>query len=278
MKLGVLILHGIGNHSPSFADPFVAKMRAYLGRESAADIIFRPCFWGGQLDKRERALHARMAPDTDKNRIRRELVIGGFGDLIAYNGPPTGTSHYYHAVHSEVYTALCQMEAKILREGGRPETTPLLVMAHSLGCYIASNYIWDHQQKNQWSFARGSAFARAETLCGLITFGCNLPLTGMAYPTDLGQPILPYGPLAKDCFSEGGRRRWADSDKWLNLYDPDDILGMPLESVNSGYASQVRDVAINTGGLLFAHTSYWEDADFIEHAGDRIHSLLNHIG
>ena len=173
MKLGVLILHGIGNHTPAFADGMVQELRERIGVSASKDVYFKPCFWGGVLDKRERLLAKTMEPHTDKHRIRRELVLGGFGDLIAYNGPPNQKSHYYNPIHREVNTALVQMETKVLREGGDPTRVPVLVMAHSLGCYVASNYIWDHQQRNQHAFGNASPFSRLETLCGLITFGCN---------------------------------------------------------------------------------------------------------
>lgn len=56
--------------------------------------------------------------------------------------------------------------------------------------------------------------------------------------------------------------------KWLNYYDPDDVLGYPLKPINAEYRKVVsKDIAINTGGILtswnpMAHNGYWTDNDF----------------
>jgi hypothetical protein len=143
-----------------------------------------------------------------------------------------------------------------------PEHAPLVVMAHSLGCTIVSNYLWDAQHRR---YARGAegGFARGRTLAGLITFGCNLPLFTLAHePADI-QPIQFPGPGARACFPGRTEEELRSACRWLNFYDPDDILGYPLRPINRAYAETVSaDLAIDTGTLFGAHSDYWTDNDF----------------
>jgi pimeloyl-ACP methyl ester carboxylesterase len=274
-KLAVLVLHGIGNTGPGFADKMIAEVHDHLGK-AADDVLFEPCFWGNVLDGRQTELANRMAPFVDKTRIRRELVIGGMGDLIAYLGMPTSPSIYYRPIHERIENSLSKLESKLRKANIDPETTPLIIMAHSLGGYLASNYLWDHQRNNDHAFAR-SPFSACETLVNIITFGCNLPLTSLSFPEGDTHPALPFGKLGKACFSEEGQMLYSASVKWLNFFDQDDILGFPLAPVNEAYASQVRDIDINTGGLLRAHTAYWTDNDFTHAVTKRLRELLMYL-
>ena len=56
---------------------------------------------------------------------------------------------------------------------------------------------------------------------------------------------------------------------WLNVYDPDDVLGWPLQPLSAGYETLVEDRAINAGqGAVnwmlkswnpLSHGAYWQD-------------------
>ncbi|MGB5660030.1 MAG: hypothetical protein WBO54_11155 [Thermoanaerobaculia bacterium] len=68
--------------------------------------------------------------------------------------------------------------------------------------------------------------------------------------------------------------------KWLNFYDPGDILGYPLKPISEGYAEVVtRDIAINAGGVFsswnpLSHNGYWTDNDFTQPVAHFISSFL----
>ena len=68
--------------------------------------------------------------------------------------------------------------------------------------------------------------------------------------------------------------------RWLNFYDPDDILGYPLKPISEGYAEVVtRDIAINAGGVFsswnpLSHNGYWTDNDLTKPVADLISSFL----
>ena len=68
--------------------------------------------------------------------------------------------------------------------------------------------------------------------------------------------------------------------KWLNYYDPDDILGYPLKSINEPYDNTVsEDIPINVGGLFsswnpLSHIEYWTDDDFTKPVSKFIKTFL----
>jgi len=143
-----------------------------------------------------------------------------------------------------------------------------VVLAHSLGSVIVSNYVWDEQRRNEK--ARGTtALERMETLAGLVTFGSPIPLFTLALRNVVSiafpPPTLP-APLAAVA-------------KWLNFYDPDDVLGWPLKPLSPSYDQAVSaDHVIDVGNALtswnpLSHDAYWRDASFIEPAAELIRAV-----
>jgi hypothetical protein len=147
------------------------------------------------------------------------------------------------------------------------------------GCHILSNYIWDLQKKHTPSF--GNDFEDMKTLCGLATFGCNIPLFTLAHeniePIDFPpavQDIKPYFPPSTNPNSIKA------ATKWRNYYDPDDILAWPLKPLSAAYTKAVdRDIDINVGGFLsswnpISHLQYWTDNSLTEPIAKSIGRLL----
>jgi alpha-beta hydrolase superfamily lysophospholipase len=66
-----------------------------------------------------------------------------------------------------------------LRTSLGDQDKPLIIIAHSLGSVIASNYTWDAQRQNKYSLGANS-FERMETLASLVTFESNVPLFTLA--------------------------------------------------------------------------------------------------
>jgi hypothetical protein len=145
--------------------------------------------------------------------------------------------------------------------------SPLIILAHSLGGHVISNYIWDVQEADSGEL---SAFERMNTLSGIITFGCNIPLFTFAY--DKVEPIkFPPSTLPDHLRTKA---------KWLNFYDPDDILAYPLKAINADCNETVaEDIAINVGGLFsswnpMSHSAYWTDNSFTKPVSNFIASFL----
>ncbi|HJM02614.1 MAG TPA: hypothetical protein QF617_07415, partial [Arenicellales bacterium] len=75
-------------------------------------------------------------------------------------------------------------------------------------------------------------------------------------------------------------KRLKPKARWLNYYDPDDVLAWPLKSVNAAYARVVSDDRlINVGGALigrtpFSHLRYWPDRGFAREVAAFLVTLL----
>ncbi len=65
----------------------------------------------------------------------------------------------------------------------------VLILAHSLGAHIISNYIYDLQKfaQRHASPRFGSRLQNMRTVAGLMTFGCNIPVFLFSYPSDATQ-------------------------------------------------------------------------------------------
>ena len=107
-------------------------------------------------------------------------------------------------------------------------------------------------------------------LSGFITFGCNIPLFTFActevVPIRFPPPRLPAH-LKRNA-------------RWLNFFDPDDVLAWPLKSINAAYADVVHsDERIHVGGPVTgrtpaAHLAYWDDRRFARQAAKFLDTLL----
>lgn len=269
-RIGVLIVHGIGNQPAGYADEFIEELKERLKDRGVEDAFaFEPAHWGQALNHREDDLARRLAStgsDLDWQTIRREIILGGFGDAIAYAGRSTRPSRIYPDVQRAIHDALARLE----RTAGDP-FAPLFVLSHSLGCQIVSNYLWDHQKKIEGSVLGKTPFTRGETIAGWITFGCNMPLFTLAWDEEEVEPVQVPGIHAKHLFP---RPAPDDAFGWWNVYDPDDLLGFPLRGLNTRYRNTVHeDHTINTGTIFGAHTGYWTDSDFTKYVADKLAAL-----
>jgi len=148
---------------------------------------------------------------------------------------------------------------------------PLVLMAHSFGGHILSNYVWDSQQTPD---SKLSAFERMHWLAGFITFGCNIPL--FTFAVDKPVPIrVPATRLPA---------RFKEKARWLNFYDPDDVLGWPLKPVSPAYARAVdADIRLQVGAAVSgwtpaAHLLYWRDRRFARHVAEFLTTFASRSG
>jgi hypothetical protein len=283
-KIGVLLIHGIGNQDAAYADHTIEELKQRVRRLGSDDreICFEPVWWAPILAEKETTLLRAMSDghDLDWMALRR-FVVQTLADAIAYQDTPEAGPdqiNVYHRVHRAIRDKLRDLRDRI-RIGADPAApeAPLMVIAHSLGCHMVSNCIWDVQSP-RCADPPANAFERFGTLAAMITFGCNIPLFTLAY-TNL-EPIHFPTPGIDQLFPGASAADVAAVTQWLNFYDPDDVLGYPMRPLDPKYAATVsRDIAINAGGLLrswnpASHTAYWTDNDVTKPTAELLHRML----
>lgn len=263
-RAGVLLIHGMGDQSESFADDFILKLRTELG-PAADSIAFEPCYWADILQHHQDQIWQRVkrGGQTSWDFVRRWLH-SAFGDPPAYlSGFFKMGQPVYRLVHARIYASLIHLEDQLDPSGGRP----LIVLAHSLGSVIICNYIWDEQKHPERA---KSPFQRTDTLTKLITYGSNIPLflppvrpvTCIQFPS----PNIPavLRPRAT----------------WTNFYAPSDVLGNPLNSLwDDPRGTVIDDRPIHVGWwpasrTPFSHLLYEEDEEFVKQVAEEIRTLV----
>jgi len=268
-KLAIVVTHGMGTQERSFANPMIGELNDWvddLGKDPNL-IAWRSIYWADILIPQQRKYFqdAKRKGDLDYNFFR-QFIINALGDATAYQQVKSSANTTYEDIHTRVAIGITRLNDATKNPNGS-NSTPQIIIAHSLGGHIMSNYIWD-MQKGHTTGSNG--FERMETLAGFVTFGCNIPLFTFAYskvvPIDFPAKQLP--PSTKN------------KARWLNFYDPDDILGYPLRPINAAYKNVVsEDKAINVGGFLTSwnpasHGKYWTDNDFTKPVSRFIASFL----
>jgi alpha-beta hydrolase superfamily lysophospholipase len=251
--LGVLVIHGMGSQESYFADPLIEEVSERLGKSAAARVAWAPVYWQDILKERQSAYMREAKRNYDVDAIRlRNFVVSALGDAAAYQKVQGSANQTYERIHEKVASSLHNL-ADVQLAGAK---RPIVVVAHSLGGHIMSNFVWDRQHD---SAAKKKALGPVEsmqTLAGMVTFGCNIPLFTFAY--DKVEPIKFPGAR----LSAADKRR----ARWLNFYDPDDILGYPLKALPAYRKVVHRDIPINAGGIFSSwnpasHSQYWTDND-----------------
>lgn len=239
-KLGVLIIHGIGSQDTDFADDMIAKLRKELIDPDA--VAFQTIHWAPLIEEKSQSMWKRLTTRTLRWKFLRKYFINVLGDATAYN------NEMYDAVHDRIEDGMMALRHKLHYNG----LAPVIVIAHSLGCVMILDYIWDRQKKDDPINDRLLLRIR-----GIFTLGCNVPVFALSY-----DPIVAID---------------ADGITWLNIYDKDDIMGYPLKPISDSYNEAVdADLEVNTGSWWsswnpLSHNDYWTDSDVIQ----KMSSLMN---
>ena len=272
--LAIAFLHGIGRTEPGYSEPMRrALTRAFAWRvrrserEASAELHFEEGNWSPVLERPETELWNRVrAPGPLRFGRLRDFMVHFAADAIAYQ-PTPGDRSAYDAIHEVVAASFARLAE---RAGPR---APLCIVAHSLGTVIASNYLYD-LMKRRGSFLgdrvrekiNGTPLERGETLALLVTMGSPIALWSLRYPR-FGEPVrMPC--LTRHHPNVAGR--------WINLYDPDDVIGYPIRSLNAKYRKAVsEDRSVDVGSLLtrwtpLSHMGYWGDRGVAESIADAL--------
>ncbi len=268
-KVAVLLVPGSAKSDPEFGQEFRAtvaeRFEKEIGRPEALDqLVFEVVSWPTLFAPRLEDLWFRLtAGPTLAYHDLRQFMLHFAASAAAYQDRGR-QSEIYWDVHSAFVDALAR-----LRERAGPSAA-LCVVAHGLGCVMASNFLWDLQHAR--GRANDSPLERGETLALLTTMGSPQSLWGLGYP-DFGEPIAFPAPALDRHYP----RVWT---QWQNLFDKDDVLAFPLQTLNDRYARVVLDREVNVGGFLTgntpaSHAFYWADAAVARLvAGDIAHLWL----
>lgn len=271
-KVGVLLIHGMGSVPDDFAHDAIQELRERISGQglNRDDIAWQSVYWAPILSARESQLWVDLSAGNDLNWAKlRKFFTNAFGSVSAYQSAPEHCDNVYDKIHGTVSEALKELRAKLGNED-----KPLLVIAHSMGSAIISNYIWDRQQGKEKERFGGSAFERMETMAGLVTLGSNIPLFTLACEPVVSIAFPP--PELPEKLKKGA--------KWLNLYDSDDALGWPLKPLSRSYAEAVTaDLEVNVGNILTSwnpanHAAYWTDDNVIKPTAYLLGSVLEACG
>jgi hypothetical protein len=271
--LALLIVHGMGDTAPDFHEELVVPLRTRL-QDAWDRVAWRPVYYGPVLQRNERAIFDRMRPLLRWEGLR-ELMLFGFSDAASLeHKKELALSPYW-----QTQRLILQQLDELFEEVAGP--APLAIVAHSLGCQVMSNYIWDAQQPRAyagiWSApledgvpadSPRDRFRRMRSLRLLMTTGCNIPVFVAGHSAI--EPI--------------DRSKLAAGFRWFNQFDPDDVLGWPLAQLSAPYAALVEDRAVNASGntLLahvksltpYSHMQYWSTEKVLDRIADEIKEML----
>ena len=263
-KIGILTIHGMGRQGPNFDRDLRERLSRRLDQGTRDDVVFQEVFFQDLLQGNQDRVWAEMDlaggwfpwPWRKLWARAREFLLFGFSDAASYLNRPAAHGSAYQVIHGRTRDAIDQLAARL-----GDEHAPAVIIGHSLGCQVISNYIWDAQSnKGIWSETNPPTnFQKLGTAAYFFSAGCNIPL--FVSGLDQIQAIQPPN----------------DRFRWINYYDKDDVLGWPLEPLSTSYRQLVEDVELRARGLLrwtpASHTEYWRSGSFLKPVARLINEL-----
>lgn len=267
-KVALLTIHGMGEQPLDYADD-MKRMLAHRMGAAFADVDVHSVYYQHLLKPNEQDVWRRV---HERSKVRydqlRKFILFGFADAAGLENRKEFDDSVYELAQVEIARALLAILA------AHGPQTPIVLLAHSLGCQVMSSFIYDAQKRagggtvaaGIWKPGRMAdsltpaqrKFLQCGTVRSFVTTGCNIPVFVAAHKSMDVKPITKPNP----------------GFTWLNLYDPDDALGWPLQPLEGGYETLVEDRDINAGqGMLdfmtkswnpLSHTAYWTDDDLIK--------------
>lgn len=267
-QVALVTIHGMGEQPPGYADDMKNKLQRQMGA-AYGKVDVHSVYYQKLLKPNEQDVWRRM---QQSSRMRyddlRKFILFGFADAAGLENRKELDDSVYEQAQTEIAKALLAVNTS------RGPGTPIVFLAHSLGCQVISSFIYDAQKyaagetvsAGIWRRGRFAdslteaqrRFLQCRTTLGMITTGCNIPVFVAAHQR---MHVIPI-------------RKPNDAFSWLNLYDPDDALGWPLQPLEGGYETLVEDRAINAGqGFIdfmtkswnpLSHSAYWTDDDVIK--------------
>lgn len=282
MKIAVGIIHGIGRHKPDFHEELAAAMTERLSLICPEiELVTEGIYWADITERMEEKLLGKLAPYKlrwDDWIDARGFMVGFAGDAIAYQPiPREDNPHPHEFIYTDIHERVARaLQCLAIRAGA---TTPLCLIGHSLGTVVASNYLYDLQNRKlppriQSIIAQGNfPLEKGETLSHLFTMGSPIALWTLRYD-DFGKPVAVPAP----------KFRHLRVGEWVNFYDKDDVIAYPLKPLSEPYNKAVtEDIEVNNPGImawtpLGSHAGYFRSAAIqkrICHSLAQMYRILN---
>lgn len=331
----VVFVHGIAVENTGYSRPLQTAIvkqldrmaRVTAGTERASEYVdFREVFWADVV-RGHQTNYLGYAERTAglKPTWMHTLVVQGLGDAAAYQKTQRFKNSAYYKIQKRLRDRIGEVAA------GKTDCRPMIIVAHSLGCQIVSTYAWDlHRYKAPDAKARlikalqdgapddsadsetkalyagnlafidsltnKSPFERLDTLAGLVTVGCNIPLFTFTFGPHSVFPITQTDDETMPPPFPGQKLDWGAQLKarWLNYYSLNDPLGYPLKPLSTRYESerllsdhQVMSEGRWRGTLMralpwarplianAAHQGYWRNREVARGAASLISDIVH---
>lgn len=278
-QAALLTVHGMGETPRDYAEKLFQAVAARLGPLSGR-VDFRSIYYQDILKPNQETVWARVSDTTRLHYADlRRFLLFGFGDAAGLENRKEIDGSVYELAQAAI-------ARQLLGVARQDPSTRVVFLAQSLGCQVLSSYIYDAQKAlsggqvlagvwkdiDAWAMRALGArlsdsdrrFMAGATCAAFVTTGCNIPIFCAAHKQMDIKPIARPTP----------------GFEWINLYDPDDALGWPLQPLSPGYAELVDDRAINAGqGVVtwilkswnpLSHTAYWGDAQVLDAVTQRL--------
>lgn len=277
-KTVVLAIHGMGDTPRTYADNFKKKLAKKVGSKWS-NVYFDSIYYADIFQKHQKDIFTRIKAQDNIDWIGlRQFLLYGFSDAAGFERRAWLSGSPYEQVQNSILDVLDKAYDAV------GSNVKIVLIAHSLGCHVISNFIWDAQSKevSQGAWKGGGfedspvnsdldKFRRMKNLKALYFTGCNIPIFLAG---------IPHGKIK--AISSRGK---GYSFKWKNFYDPDDPLGWPLKNISTrdakeSYKYEVNeDNAVNVGNLLnnwnpLSHNGYWTDNDVLNPIAIDIKKML----
>ncbi len=282
--VALVSVHGMGETPRDYAAGVFGQMRARLGPDLRERLACYSVYYQGILQKNEQLVWNRVDSQSKVHYDElRKFMLFGFADAAGLENRKEIPGSVYELAQGEI-------ARNLLGACTANHAMPVVFLAHSLGCQVLSSYLYDAQKAraggrveagvwrdiDAWArMAVGRALSEREklylaggTCSGMLTTGCNIPIFVAAHRNMHIKPIAPPTPIFH----------------WLNLYDPDDVLGWPLQPLSEQYRVLVEDRAINAGqGAVnwmlkswnpLSHSAYWQDDAVLEPLAGMIRRMI----
>jgi hypothetical protein len=261
-KVAVFVIHGIGDQKSDFADDFmnVIKDRA---KSKHSEYIMHSCHWADELQESQDLMLPYIKSSSYSwqfiTRWLKSIVVNNISDATSYH-------QAYDRIHQRVNKELEEVRQRAGND------CKIIVVAHSLGAMIMSDYIYDCQHSADKDppperFVKNHPIrndvTNMKTLHEIVTFGANIPLFRMGFST---KTILSIN----------------DNDgkiKWDNFYSPFDLLGYHLNEFYTDPADRpkIEDHRLFWNGIFgfcfSSHSKYWKNRKVINHIAAKIDEI-----